>query len=80
MLVQNSTIVLIINKDLIHSEDRKKVVNFQRLGFIFAKWQKDSGKNAKSLLFIYLLFSASEIDSTVHSNLQISVFMSENTL
>lgn len=37
MLVQNSTIVLIINKDLVHLEDRKKVVNFQRLGFIFAK-------------------------------------------
>lgn len=52
MLVQNSTIVLIINKDPVHSEGGEKVANFQRLGFVFAKWQKDSGKRAKSL-FIF---------------------------
>lgn len=37
MLVQNSTIVLIINKDPVHSEGGEKVANFQRLGFVFAK-------------------------------------------
>lgn len=59
--------------------EQEKVVNFQRPGFIHAKWQKDSGQNIKSLNCLSF-FSASKINSTISSNLNIFLFISENTL